>query len=149
MCVCSRWAKLCRLRAWGRRVNRDSRSLRQPGNPRYNGTAGETRMEGSEMNQAQRERRHRCNVERINEVQLLVGTGDQARVDHEGTLLERARLLVEEIRSHDATEQGLAAFDRLLCRAEEQRDRGTARTIVAIIEGIWNDKPMRLSALRA
>lgn len=100
------------------------------------------------MNQAERERRHEQNLERINQVQLVVGRGDRSRVDHEATLLERARLMVEEVRSHDATERGLAAFDRLLRSAEEERNARRARCIVEFIEALWNDKPMRLSSLR-
>lgn len=100
------------------------------------------------MNQAERERRHEQNLERINQVQLVVGRGDRSRVDHEATLLERARLMVEEVRSHDATERGLAAFDRLLRTAEEERNARRARCIVEFIEALWNDKPMRLSSLR-
>ena len=46
----------------------------------------------------------RANLERINHVQLVSGTGDRMRVDHEGTVLERARMMVEEISSHEATE---------------------------------------------
>ena len=100
------------------------------------------------MNQAERERRHLRNLERINQVQLVVGRGDRSRVDHEATLLERARLMVEEVRSHDATERGLAAFDRLLRSAEEERNTHRARAVVEFIEALWNDKPMRLSSLR-
>lgn len=101
------------------------------------------------MNQGERERRHQRNLDRINQVQLVVGRGDRTRVDHEATLLERARLMVEEVRSHDATESGLAAFDRLLRAAEEERNARRARSIVEFIEALWNDKPMRLSSLRA
>ncbi|HYE40926.1 MAG TPA: hypothetical protein VEB23_13400, partial [Ramlibacter sp.] len=66
------------------------------------------------MDRAERERRHQASLERINQVELVVGRADRCRVDHEGTLLERARLLAEELRSHEATEAGLAALDRLL-----------------------------------
>lgn len=99
------------------------------------------------MNHADRERRHRASLERINRVQLVVGRGDRMRVDHEGTLLERARLLAEEIRSHDATEQGLAAFDRLLRRAEE-RDARHRRDILAFVGAVWNNRPLPLNTLR-
>ena len=101
------------------------------------------------MNQAERERRHQNNLERINQVQLVVGRGDRSRVDHEATLLERARLMVEEVRSHDATELGLGAFDRLLRTAEEERNLRRARSVVEFIEALWNDKPLRLSSLRS
>jgi hypothetical protein len=101
------------------------------------------------MNQAERERRHRVNLERVNQVQLVVGTGDRARIDHEGTLLERARLMVEELRSHEATERGLAAFDRLLRRAEEGRPSLAARQAADFIAAVWEDQALRPSTLRA
>ena len=69
------------------------------------------------MGKTDRERRHQANLDRINRVQLVCGTADQMKIDHEGTLLERARMMGEELRSHLATEAGLAAFDRLLRRA--------------------------------
>jgi len=100
------------------------------------------------MNQAERERRHRANLQRVNQVQLVVGTGDRARIDHEGTLLERARLMVEELRSHEATERGLAAFDRLLRRAEEGQSPA-ARQAGDFIATVWEDQPLRPSTLRA
>ena len=99
------------------------------------------------MNHGERERRHRASLERINQVQLVVGRGDRMRVDHEGTLLERARMFSEEIRSHDATEQGLAAFDRLLRRAEE-RDARHRRDILAFVQAVWNNRPLPLNTLR-
>ena len=99
------------------------------------------------MNRAERDRRHRRNLERINQVQLVVGRGDKARVDHEATLIERARLMVEELRSHQATEQGLQAFDRLLRVAEEGQSR-QARWVAEFITALWEDKPVRLSMLR-
>jgi hypothetical protein len=104
-------------------------------------------MEGV-MNQAERERRHLANLDRVNQVQLVVGTGDKARIDHEGTLYERARLMAEELRSHDATERALAAFDRLLRVAEEAQDCG-ARQVGDFIAAVWEDQPLRPSALRA
>ena len=79
----------------------------------------------------------------------MVGTGDRARIDHEGTLLERARLMVEELRSHEATERGLAAFDRLLRRAEEGRPSLVARQAADFIATVWEDQPLRPSTLRA
>jgi hypothetical protein len=99
------------------------------------------------MNQAERERRHQANMARIQAVQLVVGRGDRLRVDHEGTLLERARLLLEELRAHEATERGLQALDRLLRRAEEsgaRRNPDVARFIVAV----WNNQPLPLLTLR-
>lgn len=99
------------------------------------------------MSKAQRERRHQTNLERIQQMQMVVGRGDRMRVDHEGTLLERARLMGEEISSHDATERGLAAFDRLLRQAEE-RDTRQTRDIVRLLTAVWNNKPLPLVTLR-
>ena len=99
------------------------------------------------MGKAERERRHRASLERINHVQLVVGRGDRMRVDHEGTLLERARMLSEEIRSHEATELGLAAFDRLLRRAEERETRH-GRDILAFVAAVWSNRPLPLNTLR-
>ena len=99
------------------------------------------------MGKTERERRHQANLDRVNRVQLVCGTGDRMRVDHEGTLLERARMLGEEIASHQATEAGLAAFDRLLRRAEE-RDLRHRRDILAFIAAVWNNKPLPLVTLR-
>ena len=99
------------------------------------------------MNHGEREQRHRASLERINRVQLVVGRGDRMRVDHEGTLLERGRMLGEEIASHQATEAGLAAFDRLLRRAEE-RDVRHRRDILAFMATVWNNKSLPLVTLR-
>jgi len=99
------------------------------------------------MNHAERERRHQASLERINHVQLVVGRGDRMRVDHEGTLLERARMLGDEIRSHEATELGLAAFDRLLRRAEEH-DARHSRDILAFVAAVWSNRPLPLNTLR-
>jgi len=99
------------------------------------------------MGSVERERRHRASVERINQVQLVVGLGDRMRVDHEGTLMERARMLSEEIRSHEATELGLAAFDRLLRRAEE-RDARHGHDILAFVMAVWSNRPLPLYTLR-
>ena len=99
------------------------------------------------MSNAERERRHHASLERINQVQLVVGRGDRMRIDHEGTLLERARMLAEEMRSHEATERGLAAFDRLLRRGEE-RDARHARDIAVFIAALWSNRPLPLNTLR-
>jgi hypothetical protein len=99
------------------------------------------------MGSVERERRHRASLERINRVQLVVGRGDRMRVDHEGTLLERARMLAEEMRSHEATELGLAAFDRLLRRAEE-RDARHSRDILLFVSAVWSNRPLPLNTLR-
>jgi hypothetical protein len=99
------------------------------------------------MNKADRERRHNANLERIDQVQLVVGRGDRARIDRVGTVLEQARLMSEELSSHTATELGLAALDRLLRRAEEHGPR-KARDIVEFVAAIWGNKPLPLLALR-
>jgi hypothetical protein len=99
------------------------------------------------MSRAERERRHHANVDRINQVQLVVGRGDRMRVDHVGTLLERGRLLVEELSSHQATESGLAALDRLLRLADERSSRH-GRDIVEFIAAVWSNKPLPLITLR-
>jgi hypothetical protein len=99
------------------------------------------------MGKTERERRHQANLERINRVQMVCGTADQMRVDHEGTLLERARMMGEELRSHLATEAGLAAFDRLLRRAEEREPRHR-RDILSFVAAVWNNKSLALVTLR-
>lgn len=99
------------------------------------------------MNDVERDRRHQANLERINCVQLVVGRGDRLRVDHEGTVLERARLMEEEICSHAATERGLAALDRLLRAAEEGQSRHAA-DILHFVDALWSRAPLSLSTLR-
>jgi hypothetical protein len=96
------------------------------------------------MTQAERERRHQTRLQQINRVQVVAGTGDGARLDHEATLLERARMMDDELASHFATERGLAAFDRLLRIAQEQRHEDVA----AFLDAVWNGKPLPLAALR-
>lgn len=99
------------------------------------------------MGRAERERRHHATLESINRVQLVVGRGDRTRIDHEGTMFERARLMVEEINAHRATELGLTALDRLLRLAEERESRQW-RDVVAFVEALWNNKPLALPTLR-
>lgn len=99
------------------------------------------------MSRSDRERRHQAALLRIERVQLVVGKGDRLRVDHEGTLLERARLLSEEIQSHRATEAGLEAFDRLLRRIEEHGPR-KSRDLVAFLTALWGNQPLPLATLR-
>jgi hypothetical protein len=99
------------------------------------------------MDKSDRERRHQASLEQIQHVQLVVGRGDRLRIDHEGTLLERARMTSAELSSHEATERGLAAFDRLLLLAE----RGNSphvRDIVAFVAAVWSNKPLPLATLR-
>ncbi|HSV82420.1 MAG TPA: hypothetical protein VLK85_24770 [Ramlibacter sp.] len=98
------------------------------------------------MDKMQRERQHKTNLAGINQVQLVVGRGDRTRIDHEGTVMERARLLEEEMSAHRATELGLLAFDRLL-RLAEERSRH-ARDIAAFVAAVWNNKPLSLVTLR-
>jgi hypothetical protein len=99
------------------------------------------------MGKSERERRHQANLDRIDRVQLVCGSADGLRIDHEGTLFERARMLGEEISAHQATELGLAALDRLLRRAEE-RDLRHRRDILAFVAAVWNNKPLSLATLR-
>jgi hypothetical protein len=99
------------------------------------------------MSKGERERHHHANLERINRVQQLVGQGDRMRIDHEGTLFERARLLAEEMRSHEATELGLAAFDRLLRRIEE-REPHHLKDIVAFVAALRDHRQLPLASLR-
>ncbi|WP_332816379.1 DUF7673 family protein [Ramlibacter sp.] len=99
------------------------------------------------MGKSDRERRHRANLERINRVQQVVGRGDCLRVDHEGTLLERARLMAEEYRSHEATEAGLAAFGRLL-RAAEEPGFPHGRDVAAFVSAVWSSQPLAMATLR-
>ena len=99
------------------------------------------------MSHSERKRRHHANVDRIQGVQRVVGQGDRMRVDHEGTLLERARLLGEEISSYRATELGLEAFDRLL-RLAEARESPHTRDVVAFLAAVWNRRSLPLVTLR-
>jgi hypothetical protein len=82
-------------------------------------------------------------------VQVVVGRADRARVDHEGTLLERARLLSEETAAHLATERGLVAFAQLLRLAEEEHHCESGRQLVAFLGAVWTGQPLRLAILRA
>ena len=99
------------------------------------------------MGKSERERRHQANLDRIDRVQLVCGSADGLRIDHEGTLFERARMLGEEISAHQATELGLAALDRLLRRVEG-RDLRHRRDILAFVAAVWNNKPLALATLR-
>ena len=63
------------------------------------------------------------------------------------SLLERARMTGEELRSHQATELGLAALDRLLRRAEE-RDARHRRDILSFLSALWNNRALPLVTLR-
>lgn len=99
------------------------------------------------MTQNDRERQHRARLAQIDAVQVVAGTGDAARVNHERTLIERARMMCEEVSSHAATESGLKALDRLLREVEDEA-HPQRRDIGHFIEAIWNNKPLALSALR-
>lgn len=99
------------------------------------------------MDRAQREGHHRANLESIQRVQLVSGRGDRTRIDHEATVLERARLTGEEICSHQATEQGLAALERLLRLAEDGRSRH-ARDVVSFLVTVRDGGALPLRLLR-
>ena len=99
------------------------------------------------MKQAERERRHRLNLQRIQRVQQLVGVGDRTRVDHEGTLIAQAHMFEEELCSHRATEEGLAALGRLLRLLEEGQSRH-AREVATFVGAIREGSPLPLQALR-
>ncbi|MCC2675381.1 MAG: hypothetical protein K0R89_450 [Ramlibacter sp.] len=99
------------------------------------------------MKQAERERRHRLNLQRIQHVQQLVGVGDRARIDHEGTLIEQARMFEEEICSHRATEAGLEALSRLVRLVEEGMSRDVRDTAV-FIAAVRDGAPLPLRTLR-
>lgn len=100
------------------------------------------------MKQAERERRHHQNLQRIQRVQQLVGVGDRTRVDHEGTLIEQARMFEEEICSYRATEAGLAALARLLRLVEEGMSRHV-REAASFITAVRDGTPLPLQTLRA
>ena len=99
------------------------------------------------MDVTERERQHQRNLERIHQVQVVIGRGDRARIDHEGTLLERARLMEEELSAHSATEQGLAALHRLLLLLEDHRSPHT-HDVAAFVAAVWNNQPLPLGTLR-
>jgi hypothetical protein len=100
------------------------------------------------MSPTDRERRHQARLAQINQVQVTAGRGDRLRVDHEGTLLERARLLSHEFDAHAATERGLAAFARLLRVVEESPQSCDGRHARAFLRAVWNAEPLPLTALR-
>jgi 5,10-methenyltetrahydromethanopterin hydrogenase len=100
------------------------------------------------LSNTDRERRHEARLAQINRVQVVVGQGDRARVDHEGTLIERARLRCEEVAAHDATERGLAAFARLLRVAEEERMTDAGRHVLAFLAALRDGLPLPVDALR-
>jgi hypothetical protein len=99
------------------------------------------------MTHNDRERRHRVRLAQIEEVQVVAGTGDRIRVNHEQTLMERARMFAEEVSSHRATERGLEALDRLV-RGIEEGESAHKRDVGTFLEAIGNNKPLALTALR-
>ncbi|WP_438273545.1 DUF7673 family protein [Variovorax dokdonensis] len=99
------------------------------------------------MNQGERRLQHQARLEHINRMQRVTGTGDFARVDHEATTIARARMLDEELCAHDATERGLAAFERLLQLAEHP-ERPHARDAAELLAAVWRDEPLSLRSLR-
>lgn len=94
-----------------------------------------------------RNRLHQSRVAQVASVQVVTGRGQRARVDHEATLLERARLLSYELSSHEVTERGLESLDRLLRRIEEGK-AAQAQDVRSFIDAIWNNKPLDLLLLR-
>lgn len=100
------------------------------------------------MAQSDREHRHQARLAQINQVQVVVGRADRTRIDHEGTLLERARLLSQEVDAHEATERGLAAFARLLRLGEEEFHSTTGQHVIPFLDALWNGRPLPLAALR-
>lgn len=99
------------------------------------------------MDKAERERRHQARLERIGRVQVVAGRGDGLRVDHEATLLERARMTVQELASHEATERGLAAFDRLL-RHAASRDARHSPDVARFLRAVRDRAALPLDLLR-
>lgn len=99
------------------------------------------------MDRMEREGHHQANLERIQHVHLVTGRGDGTRIDHEATVLERARLTEEELCSHQATEHGLAALERLLRLAEEARSRHT-RDVVSFLGTLRDNGALPLRLLR-
>jgi hypothetical protein len=99
------------------------------------------------MTHNDRERQHRARLAQIEAVQVVAGTGDGARINHERTLIERARMMADEYGSHAATEKGLKALDRLL-RLVEDSDSAHRREIGQFIEAVWNNKPLALGVMR-
>lgn len=96
----------------------------------------------------ERERWHLARLEQINAVQVVRGRGDRARPDHEGTLLERARMLADEVNAHAATERALAALDRLL-RSVELGAAAHTREVTGFLLALWNNQPLPLALLRS
>jgi len=99
------------------------------------------------MNQGERRLQHQARLEQINRMQRVTGTGDASRVDHEGTMIERARMLDEEMCAYEATERGLAAFERLL-QVAELPENPHARAAAEMLAAIWRDEPLPLRRLR-
>jgi len=99
------------------------------------------------MNQGERKLQHQARLEQINRMQRVTGTGDLARVDHEATTIARARMLDEELCAHEATERGLAAFERLLQLAEHP-ESPHARDAAELLAAVWRDEPLSLRRLR-
>jgi hypothetical protein len=98
------------------------------------------------MTPNERERRHRAAIARIARVQVVAGRGDCARVDHEATLLEQARMMDEELCAFHATERALQAFEALLQCAESREPQ--ARCAAEFIAAVWNRRPLPLELLR-
>lgn len=99
------------------------------------------------MKAEEREKLHQSRLAQIERVQVVAGSGGNARVNHERTLIERARLMGEELQSHQATERGIEAFERLVDRAAD-RKCPYRRDIAQFLESVWNGKPLALGTLR-
>lgn len=99
------------------------------------------------MNPAERAQSHEASLRRIETVRLVSGRGDRSRIDHEGTLMERARLTMEELEAYRATERGLEALDRLLRIAEESHP-GRATEIFGLLAAVRDHQPISLDLLR-
>ena len=99
------------------------------------------------MKAEERERLHQSRLAQIERVQVVAGIGTQAKVNHERTLIERARLMAEEIQSHQATERGIESFERLVDQAADRKSP-YRRDIAQFLEAVWNGKPLALGTLR-
>jgi hypothetical protein len=99
------------------------------------------------MNEGERRLQHQARLEQISRMQRVTGTGDFARVDQEGTTIERARMFDEEMCAHEATERGLAAFERLL-QLVELPESPHARAAAELLAAVWRDEPLSLRRLR-
>lgn len=94
-----------------------------------------------------RERRLNARMEDINRIECVVGRADRSRVDREGTMLERARRMEAELRAHESSEAGLAAFDRLVQLAQEKSSPHW-RAVADFLQALREGGPLPLGLLR-